>query len=132
MTYKTKSVADNFFMAKCGLEGALLAAKRCVRTKTISLPYQEGATRIEKAENMAEVFDLCGYDIIMDDDGNITHITKWTTRQWGELLMFEAIAPFVRRKSYIGYMCELRGQFRYVWTGTTCRIITPTLTWEET
>jgi hypothetical protein len=71
--------------------------------------------------DLAELFELWGYEVDEDDAGNITGIHSCAEKLGAELLMFNAIAPFVKAGSYIQMTSDHGGPWRWVFNGKTCK-----------
>ena len=71
------------------------------------------------------------YKFSLDDDGNIVGIQTSSCPQYDDLPALQAIAPYVRDKSFILIHGEEQDTWKWVFENGTCRVVSPQLVWRE-
>lgn len=71
------------------------------------------------------------YHFDLDDAGNIIGIKTKSCPLWDDLSILQAVAPYVRDKSFILVRGEENDCWKWVFENGTCRAVTPQIVWEE-
>lgn len=88
------------------------------------------ATDFNRAKNIGEVLEAWFYDPEFDEAGNITGVNFSAEKLGADKELFDAIAPFVEKGSFIEMNGEDGTTWRWIFNGTTCEEVYPTITWD--
>lgn len=115
-------------------EGALEAIKELVSSGP-GLPPKDlrwvCGKILEKAKTLKKAMEECRWVIEEDEDGNVDGIYFEGEKYGDEDIIFEAMAPFVEKRSYIQMSGEEGATWRWVFDGKKCKEIWATITWED-
>lgn len=85
----------------------------------------------ENTGRVLSKFQRLPYHFTLDDAGNIIGIQPKSCPQYSDLPVLQAVAPYVRDKSFILVHGEEQDAWKWVFENGTCRAISPTLVWRE-
>lgn len=84
----------------------------------------------KNAKTLEEALLAWRWELISDADGNYCDIIFGGEKLGDDMVLFEALAPYVKPGSYIEMAGEDNALWRWVFDGKTMREISPTLIWE--
>lgn len=124
---------SSFFIAKENIEAALKAIKNLHGHETIkdsSGPHFSWVdNNFFKINNFEDMMGEWRWEVEYNDNGDVDSISFTGEKSGDELKLFQAIAPFVKKDSFIEMDGEDNCMWRWVFDGTTCKEIYPTVTW---
>lgn len=127
MGYCMTQRGESFLLKKENQEGAFLAVQELGKTNR-----DFHWVKAEDFKNMVDIFSTLEewrWEPEMDDNGNIVSLSFTGEKLGADQAMFSAIAPFVEPESFIEMEGEDGSLWRWVFDGTGCQEITPTVTW---
>lgn len=71
------------------------------------------------------------YRFTLDESGNIIGIQSGSCPQYCDLPVLQAVAPYVRNKSYILVNGEEHDTWKWVFENGTCKVVSPEIIWRE-
>jgi hypothetical protein len=86
---------------------------------------------IEQAKTLNEAINAWGWDLDMDDEGNATALLCNSEKLGEEHLMFDIIAPFVKKGAFIDMFGEDGTNWRWAFDGKHCVEKTAKVSYEE-
>jgi hypothetical protein len=126
MGYCMSQTDGKFFIAADKMSEALKATK-AMDTKSyhwVEKGWSKGLVHLK------EVLSEWGYSGEFDDDLNLIELHFNREKLGEEFEMFKVLAPFVKAGSFIEMTGEDGEQWRWVFDGTECKQIYPTVSWE--
>jgi len=69
------------------------------------------------------------WEALIDDDGNIIDLTFFGEKYGDDLIMLNAIAPWVKPGSYIEMSGEDGSMWRWAFDGSQCKEVYPKIEW---
>jgi len=87
-------------------------------------------SELDNAQNIEDILDAFRWHPETDGDGNITSIYFEGEKLGNDEHLFEAIALFVKKDSFIEMSGEDGYLWRWIFDGKTCQEIPATITWE--
>jgi hypothetical protein len=122
------SKSNSQFSIKVENKAGALAAMRALGKQNLRHHWLSGR-EFAKAESLKEVFEVWGWSGEFDDDGNIVDISFDSEKLGDEIVLWQTIAPFVEAGSFIEMSGEDGNLWRWMFDGTTCKEVYPTVTW---
>lgn len=120
---------DNKFSIKLENQKAALKATRELAKSKDNFHWVHAAD-FNRAKSIGEVLEAWSYEAEFDLDGNITGINFSAEKLGADKELFDAIAPFVEKDSFIEMSGEDGTTWRWIFNGTTCAEVYPTITWD--
>ena len=132
MGYCAHQVASKFTIKRENLEHVFrsiraLAQRAVVQREDI---YWVEPRKLLAADTVEAQFKHWGWPIKRDFDGNVTDISFEHEKIGEEMKLFEVIAPFVEKGSYIDMAGEDGANWRWSFNGQTCKELTPKVSYE--
>jgi len=129
-----KQVKTNFFIGKRNFKKCLETIKKLnpnlgsagslvagVSVKTKITNYFVWVNKdFSKRDNLEECFNDWRWQILTDQNGNIFDIFFEGERLGDDIILFEAIAPYVRKGSFIEMNGEEGERFKWIFDGKEC------------
>lgn len=118
---------SSFFIAAHLKTDALQAIKKLAGKETISdssgwhFPWVETAEFLS-AQTLEDALDAWNWKASLDEEGNVVDVQSLCQKAGAENVLFQAIAPFVRRGSYIRMAGE-DSVWKWYFTGQTVTVI---------
>lgn len=81
-------------------------------------------------QDIEEIFRCWRWQVYLDEDGHITDISFDGEKLGDDLVLLEAIAPFVKNNSFIEMNGEDNSIWRWKFTDKQCHEINPTIVWD--
>lgn len=119
MGYYVRTTGSNFYVAqskKNAAYEALCALNQRDDLKTGGSFSWMAADYPSKCEDLKEVLEEVGFDVVEDEAGNVTGL-HYDSKTGQESLFLSALAPFVRDGSHIDWQGEEGEHFRYEFSG---------------
>lgn len=130
MGYNIKQLDHKFYIFADNKQRALEAVKHLKSSKTTGFSWVSGAYK--EADSLDEALDDWGWNIQVDPiSEDVTGIIFEGDKAGDDLLMLEAIAPFVSDGSYIEMCGEDGEHWRWFFKGGRCIEIHPDVSWNE-
>lgn len=126
MGYCASMVDSSFHIAAEDKQKALVAAKGMKEHY-----HWVSQGDIQGSRTLEELLDTWGYDVEVDDEGNIKDISFNSEKLGDEAKMFEVIAPFVKSGSFIEMQGEDGALWRWTFKNGEMKEITPTIEWND-
>ena len=124
MGYYMNQRDSNFYIKRKNV-GAAHDALKCIG----DVSWADSSV-LKMSRSLAEAFDELRWRIEIDDDGNVDGIYFKGEKAGGdELVYFDAIAPYVKKGSFIEMAGEDGSMWRWVFNGKKCDEITPKIEW---
>lgn len=82
-----------------------------------------------KAKSLEEVLDVWSWSPDKDENNNIVGLCFEGEKSGADFTLFETIAPFVEKGSYIEMQGEDGARWRWVFNGKTCKEVYAKLDW---
>jgi hypothetical protein len=89
-----------------------------------------GIPNLIESRNLIEALDHFRWSPSLDDDGNIDGLEFCGEKLGNDWELFTAIAPFVKKGSFIEMIGEDNAMWRWVFDGKGVREVQPIITWE--
>lgn len=86
---------------------------------------------IKKCETFEDAMDEWRWETIKDNENNIIGVSFSGEKLGDDLTLFETIAPFVKKGSFIQMIGEEDNIWRWTFNGEKCFEIYPTIIWED-
>lgn len=136
MGYHMQQIGSVFTLKRTNEKGALAAIKALAGRETItdssgkhfSWVCDDFAT---KYDNLHDMMEEWRWELEYDDDGNVDAIQFTGEKIGDDLLLFQAIAPFVEAGSYIEMRGEDGSKWKWTFDGMTCKEMLATDTYED-
>jgi len=118
------------------MEDAQFSMKRVDKKKALAAVKALGdqawvnGDTIAKCRNLRDAMDLYSWPIEEDEDDIVVDIAFHGEKAGDELELFKAIAPWVKKGSYIHIVGEDGTHYRYLFDGKTCIEQVAKLVWE--
>jgi len=84
----------------------------------------------EITNNILDIFEMLGFDIDLDDDGNITGL-QYNNKDGAQDIFLAAIAPFVADGSWINWDGEDGDRWRFIYRNGRMKIVPAVVTYPE-
>lgn len=85
---------------------------------------------VQSAESFEEAMEEWRYEISLDEDNNIVECEFNGEKLGIDLVMFKAIAPYVKEDSFIEMNSEDGDNWRYVFKEGKCTEVAPKVSWD--
>ena len=124
MGYYMDQVGADFFIAKENFPDVIRA---------IHQMDSDGSwvrSEFRETTDLEEIFNCWRWEIFFDEDGNVTDITFRGEKLGDDEVLFKAIAPYVKKGSFIQMNGEGTDQWRWVVNGVSCYEQHPTVIWD--
>ena len=126
--YVTQQDDCEFKIKKENIAGCLQALKvMAERENNFSWVYNH---KVRGADTIVQAFDEWRWQAQFNEEGDLSALYFEGSKLGDEESLFQTIAPFVEAGSYIGMTGEEDCLWRYVFDGTDCTELYPTITWE--
>jgi len=87
---------------------------------------------VSKSKTLEEAINAWNWEILIDNDsGDVFGISFLGEKSGDEEKLFETIAPYVEKDSFIEMTGEEGEMWRWVFNGEKCFEIYPTVIWED-
>lgn len=86
---------------------------------------------ITQSETLEEAMKEWAWELILDDNGNVDDIDFIGEKIGDDLILFEAIAPYIEKDSYIEMYGEDGYRWRWIFDGEKCKEIYPETIWRD-
>jgi hypothetical protein len=83
-----------------------------------------------KINDFKEMMDEWGWEVVFDEEGNVTDLRFEREKIGDEVILFCAIAPFVDAGGYIEMQGEDGALWRWKFDGKTCVEVAAKVSWE--
>jgi len=84
---------------------------------------------ITQSETLEEVMKEWAWELILDDNDNVDDIDFIGEKIGDDLILFETIAPYIEKDSYIEMYGEDGCRWRWIFDGEECKEIYPETIW---
>lgn len=124
MGYYMSQVGADFFIAKENFPEVI---------KAIHQMDSDGSwvrSNFRDTPNLEEIFNCWRWEIFFDEDDNVTDISFRGEKLGDDEVLFKAIAPYVRKGSFIQMNGEGTDLWRWVFNGVSCYEQHPTVIWD--
>lgn len=125
---------SSFVIIKDNQQAALKAVQSLAGGETISDSYGPHYSWVDKdfAQNkdLRSIMDAWRWTVRFNDEGDVVRIDFDGEKLGDDIVLFKALAPFVKKDSFIEMDGEDGCLWRWVFDGTTCKETSPTVTWE--
>jgi len=92
--------------------------------------YSWVGENFDKINGLEEIFNYWRWEVYLDDDGNVTDICFEGDKLGDDEVLFKAIAPYVKKGSFIQMNGEGTDQWRWVFNGVSCYEQHPRVIWD--
>ena len=137
MGYYMSQVDADFFIAKENFPEVIKAIHQMdFDGSWVRVPngwhQREALTRsnFRDTTDLEEIFNCWRWEIFFDEDDNVMDISFRGEKLGDDELLFRAIAPYVRKGSFIQMNGEGTDQWRWVFNGVSCYEQHPTVIWD--
>jgi len=124
-----------FFMSAKDLPEALRAIHNLAGKETIKGPSNQHYSWVRSDFDRTSTFDEAmrawRWSVEFDVNGNIENIQFEGEKLGDDLVLFQAIAPFVKKDSYIQMQGEDGSLWRWKFDGTTCQEVSARIEWDD-
>jgi len=120
----------SFFISKDNLDSVLSAIHRLGHDYTNSHYYSWIDNDYTNYNDLKKVFNCWRWEICDDKEGNIIAIYFNGSKLGDDMVLFRAIAPYVKNDSYIEIMGEDGEFWRWVFKNGTCIEAVPEIIWK--
>ena len=136
MGYCMDCTDSEFFIPEASKEKALMAIKALAGKETIrdsSGPHFSwvNTTEFRNAKTLKEAMQAWRWSVEEDEKGDVVGIYFNGEKLGDDVILFEAIGPFVRKGSFIQLRGEDNSMWRWKFTGKTMHEVTATISWSE-
>lgn len=134
MGYCMSHMGSEFFIAAKDAEAAAEAVRALHGKESIRdcsgrhFSWVRGDFYLEEEDE--EVFRAWRWDPVFDDDRNIVEVEFMGEKLGDDIIFFGALAPFVKKGSYIEMSGEDGERWRWIFDGKTVVERTATLSWD--
>lgn len=135
MGYCMSQMNDMFYIHSSKVEEAVKAIKGLAGKETIKgygsyNPHFSWVIHdFHKHDDLFSLMREWRWEISYDNDNNVESILFVGEKLGDDLILFKAIAPFVEKDSFIEMQGEDGSLWRWVFDGTKCEEISPTINW---
>jgi hypothetical protein len=127
MGYCINQRYNKFFLVKEHFNDALLAIKSLAEKENKN--YFCIDHNFASIDNLSDMLSEWRWEANIDDNGNINDLFFFGEKYGDDLIMFSAIAPWVKPGSYIEMSGEDGSIWRWVFDGTHCKEVSPKIEW---
>jgi len=119
MGYYMQITESNFTIKKGNFDEVIKVVKNLVKKR--GLLKWVNVEEVLNAKDIFEVISKCGWTVgVTTGNGDIDYIDFDGEKLGDDLILFEAIAPFVEKDSYIQMTGEDNCMWRWVFDGNAC------------
>ncbi len=124
MGYHAHQVDSNFFIANKDLPQVVKAIHNIENTDYAWVDF-----RYRQTDDLKQIFFYWRWNVHFDTEQNIIDIAFDREKLGDDEVLFQAIAPFVREKSYIQMSGEDDAMWRWVFINNRMVEVYPEITW---
>jgi hypothetical protein len=126
MGYCISQRNSSFFISSKNITPVIKA----IKSITSDGNYSWVSDNFKNCNTIAELFKSWRYTIDYNDDCDIDSISFTGEKSGNCLVLFQAIAKFVKKGSFIEFQGEDGELFRFSFNGKSCKEIYPTISWK--
>ena len=128
MGYHMSLTDQNFFIDKKHIQTIVDKVKE--NAEKFQGAYSQAVDDAKRVENLDDALGMGHFAPDIDEGGNINYLDFVGEKKgWGEEELFEIIAPYVQKDSFLQFSGEDGALWRYVFDGKTVREIEPEIIW---
>ena len=136
MGFHMQQIGGVFTLKRSNEKGALAAIKALAGKETIKDGSGAHFSWVdsdfaEKYDNLHDMMEEWRWELEYDDNGDVDAIQFTGEKIGDDLLLFQAIAPFVEAGSYIEMQGEDLSKWKWSFDGTTCTEMLPSDSYED-
>lgn len=124
MGYCISQGKTEFFISAGALAHVFETVRRMAMGHPLGFRWVE-SSRLQKASSVEAQFKEWGWPVTLDPAGDVVGISLDGEKLGDEIELFKAIAPFVKRGSFIDMHGEEGDNWRWYFDGSTCAELTP-------
>ena len=123
------SHVDGIFNIKVEKQAGALAAMIKLGSEQDDFHWVRAAD-FNKAKSIVDVLEAWRWSPELDDDNNIVNVHFTGEKLGADEVLFQTIAPFVEKGSFLEVQGEDNCLWRWVFDGKTCKEIYAKITWD--